>query len=197
MLKKLFATTAISAVMITAALAQAPTPPASSPPSAAPPAPMAPSKAAPPASSSAASPASSAQVITQQNADQLLASKFKGTDVLGPDDKKVGDISDILFSKDGKIEAYVVSVGGFLGIGSKEVAMAPSAFQVVPASTGSSSSTTGSATSSSAPSDAIKLKISMSQDQLKQAASFKTYQSASNSSTAPATRPATPMSPNR
>ena len=42
-------------------------------------------------------------------------------------------MSDILFDKDGKIEAYVVGVGGFLGIGAKDVALAPSAFQIVPA----------------------------------------------------------------
>ena len=41
-----------------------------------------------------------------QKPDQWLASKFKGTDVIGSDDKKIGDVSDILFDKDGKIEAY-------------------------------------------------------------------------------------------
>ena len=117
--------------------------------------------------------------------------------MLGPDNKKVGDISDILFSKDGKIDAYVVSVGGFLGMGAKSVALAPSAFQVVPASTGSSS-TTGSASGSSASSsDAIKLKISMSQDQLKQASDFKTYKAASSASTPTRRAPASPMSPPR
>ena len=41
--------------------------------------------------------------------------------MVGADDKKIGDVSDILFDKDGKIEAYVVGVGGFLGIGAKEL----------------------------------------------------------------------------
>jgi len=61
---------------------------------------------------------------------------------------KIGDVSDILFDKDGKIEAYVVSVGGFLGMGSKDVAIAPTSFDVVPGSNGS----------------ADKLKLSMSKD---------------------------------
>ena len=74
----------------------------------------------------------SAKFINSQRQDQFLASKFKGTDVIGSDDKKIGDVSDILFDKDGKIEAYVVGVGGFLGIGAKDVALAPSAFQIVP-----------------------------------------------------------------
>ena len=69
--------------------------------------------------------------MTSQKPDQWLASKFKGTDVIGTDNKKIGDVSDILFDKAGKIEAFVVSVGGFLGIGAKDVALAPTAFEVV------------------------------------------------------------------
>jgi len=46
---------------------------------------------------------------------------MKGADVIGADDKKIGDISDLLFSKDGKLDAYILSVGGFLGVGAKEV----------------------------------------------------------------------------
>ena len=76
--------------------------------------------------------ASSAKFVNSQKSDQFLASKFKGTDVIGNDNEKIGDVSDILFDKSGKIEAYVVGVGGFLGIGAKDVALAPSAFQVVP-----------------------------------------------------------------
>ena len=75
---------------------------------------------------------SSAQFINSQRPDQFLASKFKGTDVIGADNEKIGDVSDILFDKSGKIDAYVVGVGGFLGIGSKDVALSPSSFQVVP-----------------------------------------------------------------
>jgi uncharacterized protein YrrD len=81
--------------------------------------------------------------------------------VLGADNQKVGDVTDLLFDKDGKVDAYIVSVGGFLGVGSKEVALAPSAFQVVPGDNKSSD----------------KLKISMTKDQLQQAANFEPYNS--------------------
>jgi uncharacterized protein YrrD len=47
--------------------------------------------------------------------------KFKGTDVVGSDNEKIGDVSDILFDKSGKVEAFVISVGGVLGVGAKEV----------------------------------------------------------------------------
>ena len=94
-----------------------------------------------------------------QKPDQWLASKFKGTDVIGADNKKIGDVSDILFDKTGKIEAFVVSVGGFLGMGAKEVALAPSAFDVVPGENGA----------------ADKLKLSLTKDELKQAQNFAPY----------------------
>jgi hypothetical protein len=107
--------------------------------------------------------AGSAQFVPSQKPDQFLASKFSGTDVVGADDQKIGDVSDILFDKDGKIEAYVISVGGFLGIGSKDVALAPTAFQVMP---GDPSSATNASP---------KLKLSMTKDQLKEAANFEPH----------------------
>ena len=79
--------------------------------------------------------AGNAQFVTKQSPDQWLASKFKGTDVIGADDKKIGDVSDILFDKDKKILAYIVGVGGFLGIGAKDVAIDPASFQACPART--------------------------------------------------------------
>jgi len=96
--------------------------------------------------------------VNAQKPEQYLASRFKGTDVLGQDNSKIGNVSDILFEKDGQIKAYIVSVGGFLGVGSKDVAIAPSSFQVV--------------AGDKSKNESDKLKLSMSQDQLKQAANF-------------------------
>ena len=139
MLKKLMITTAIAGLMIGSAFAEGtpPSPPAATPPAAIQPAPAHGSKSTRLSKSGSAvgqrplRRPSSAKFVNSQRQDQFLASKFKGTDVVGADDKKIGDVSDILFDKDGKIEAYVVGVGGFLGIGAKDVALAPSAFQVV------------------------------------------------------------------
>ena len=78
--------------------------------------------------------------------------------MLGSDNEKIGDVSDILFDKAGKIEAFIVSVGGFLGMGAKDVAMAPAAFQVV--------------TGDKSKNEDDKLKVAMTKDQLKQAANF-------------------------
>ena len=75
----------------------------------------------------------SRQFVTLQSADQWLATKFKGTDVIGSNNEKIGDVNDILIDQNGRIVAYVVGVGGFLGIGQKDVALAPSR---VPGATG-------------------------------------------------------------
>ena len=115
-----------------------------------------------PAPSSAAA---EKKFINSQRSDQFLASKFKGTDVVGNDNEKIGDISDILFDKSGKIEAYVLGVGGFLGIGAKDVALAPSAFQVVPGDKSKN--------------EDDKLKLGMTKDELKQAATFEPYKAPS------------------
>ena len=164
MWKKLMLGTAVSALALSGAFGQ------SSPPQPAP-APSAQSQPATPAPATTAQAqpaAGNAKFVASQKSDQWMASKFKGTDVLGSDNQKIGDISDILFDKTGKIEAFVVSVGGFLGVGSKEVALAPGAFDVVPGQNGS----------------ADKLKVAMTKDELKAAQHFARYEP-------PRARPAT------
>ena len=166
MLKTFATATAISALLVAGALAQSPspTPPADSPPAATTP-------SMPKGGSTAA--ATAPQFIAAQKSDQWLASKFNGTDVLGPNNEKIGDVNDLLFSKDGKIAGVVVGVGGFLGIGQKDVALDMNAFQVVPASTGSSTGSTGS-TAMDDPND-VKLKVTWTKEQLKEAPSFERY----------------------
>ncbi len=144
MLKGLMLTTAVCA-LVAATGVEAQTAAPSSPPAM--------SNSAAPGNAGAGN-AGDAKFVTQQGADQFLASKFRGTDVLGPDNRKIGDVSDILFDQSGKVDAFVVSVGGFLGMGSKEVAMAPDSFQV------------------SKEGETLKLKTSLTKDQLKQAANF-------------------------
>jgi PRC-barrel domain len=206
MTKKLVLVAAASGLMLSAAVAQVNNQPGNAPPPGASqtaPAGQAATPATPaPQATMPASTAGGAQFIAAQSGDQWVASKFKGTDVLGPDDKKVGDVVDILFEKDGKVVAFVIGVGGFLGLGQKDVALAPNAFQVVSSRSGSTATTgTGGTTSSSTttastdPND-IKLKISMTKDQLKDAPAFAYYKAPSTApttGTAPRTdRPAAP-----
>lgn len=56
------------------------------------------------------------------NADgSLNASKLIGLDVQSPEDKKVGDIGEVVLGKDGQVDGVVVDVGGFLGIATHPV----------------------------------------------------------------------------
>lgn len=79
----------------------------------------------PPSSSTA--PAASTQTKAPENnlagQGKWRASKLMGVDIYGPDDKKVGDVTEVIFDKTGKIDMVTVGVGGFLGIGSKDVAI--------------------------------------------------------------------------
>jgi sporulation protein YlmC with PRC-barrel domain len=148
MLKKLMLSTALSAAVATGAWAQSSSTESSKPE---------PAAQAQPAIKDTSG---KMNFVSSQKPDQWLASKFKGTDVLGSDNQKIGDVSDILFDKTGKVEAFVISVGGFLGVGSKEVALAPSSFDVVPGDNGS----------------AAKLKVAATKDQLKDAQNFAHYE---------------------
>jgi hypothetical protein len=67
--------------------------------------------------------------VTKQTVTKWRAPKLVGISVYGPDDKQVGTIKDILIEHDGSAGAIVVGVGGFLGIGTKDVAVPFSAMQ--------------------------------------------------------------------
>jgi PRC-barrel domain len=158
MLKSLMMSAALSALMISGALAQA-TPPAASPPQA----------------KADAAPMDGAKFIQSQSTDQWVFSKFKGTNVIGPDNAQVGSVNDMLFDKNGKILGLIVGVGGFLGIGEKSVAIDMSAFQVAPADSATVGAGGGAAMSSSDDPTNVKLKVTWTKDQLKNAPDFQYY----------------------
>jgi sporulation protein YlmC with PRC-barrel domain len=55
--------------------------------------------------------------------DALLVSNVHAHNIYDPDEKKVGKVEDLLLDRSGKVEAVIISVGGFLGVGEKEVAV--------------------------------------------------------------------------
>ncbi|MER8556021.1 PRC-barrel domain-containing protein [Mesorhizobium sp. M1217] len=61
--------------------------------------------------------------LTEMSIDKIRAEDLIGTTVYGADDANVGKIGDVVLSGDKKVDAIIVDVGGFLGIGSKEVAV--------------------------------------------------------------------------
>jgi hypothetical protein len=105
-----------------------------------------------------------AETVNAQSSDELLASQLKGTSVFGSSDQKIGDITDILFDKMGHVKAYIVSVGGILGLGAKEVALDQSVFQEMPTTKGRPEEKQFTV---------YQLKVSMTKDQLRQMAAFK------------------------
>ncbi len=56
-------------------------------------------------------------------ANGMHASKLIGADVITTGDENVGSVSDLIIDKDGQVVAVVVGVGGFLGMGEKNVAI--------------------------------------------------------------------------
>lgn len=53
----------------------------------------------------------------------LSAENLIGTRVIGMNDEDLGEIGDVIVATDGSTEAFIVDVGGFLGMGEKPVAM--------------------------------------------------------------------------
>ncbi len=60
-------------------------------------------------------------VISYETAEH--ASNWMGLDVYSLDNELVGETSDMLIAPDGRLKALVISHGGFIGMGSKEVAL--------------------------------------------------------------------------
>ncbi|AZO41478.1 PRC-barrel domain containing protein [Mesorhizobium sp. M7D.F.Ca.US.005.01.1.1] len=61
--------------------------------------------------------------LTEMPIDKIRAEDLIGTTVYGADDANVGKIGDVVLTGDKKIDAVIIDVGGFLGIGAKEVAV--------------------------------------------------------------------------
>jgi len=151
MIKRMLVTTTVAALMISSGLAQS------------------------------TNNADAPKFVPAQTADQWVFSKFKGTDVIGPNDETIGGVNDLLFDKSGKISGVIVGVGGFLGLGQKNVAIDMSAFQAMPGG----SSTQAAGTGGNDPTN-VKLKVALTKEQLQQAPDFQYFKPATDS-----TRPTT------
>jgi len=114
MLKRSLMISAAAVLLLAPALAQTPTPPAANPPA----------PAASPSATTGAPENAKPGFIAAQSKDHWLAShNLIGTKVGGPNNATVGSINDLLMEKNGNVVAAVIGVGGFLGIGSKNVAV--------------------------------------------------------------------------
>src|SRR5215204_1386902 len=162
-------------------------------------------------------PPSPGPFITQQSPGQWRASKLVGVDVFGTDNAKIGDIREVLLNRDGAAEAIVIGVGGFLGIGEKDVAVpfkalewtteprtaatstvpsapAPDAVPPVPTAPGTTTDTTGSVAQQDRATIAVsrgypdRAVLRMTKADLQNAPTFRYGWDPSATTTAPATR---------
>jgi hypothetical protein len=100
----------------------------------------------PPASSQPpAATATPAPAVTKTQGNLWRASKLKGLNVYNEQNEKLGDITEILIDKSGKVDGIVIGVGGFLGMGQHDIKVEMSKLKFVdePVRTSSTSTNTG------------------------------------------------------
>jgi hypothetical protein len=94
-------------------------------------------------------------MILLQDENTFLTSDLIGATVYNPKDEAIGDVNDVLVERDGKVAGVIIGVGGFLGIGEKDVAIELSKLKMMEADSG------------------IKLVLDTSKDELAAAPEFK------------------------
>ncbi len=162
----------------------------------------------------------SGQFLPMRQPDQFRASDFIGERVYGANDESIGEINDVLMDAKGQVAGVIIGVGGFLGIGEKDVALPMSALQfrneppATAATTGRDTATTGTTgTAGTAPpagastaaaqdDDGVpnRIVVSMTKDQLQQAPAFRDNPNEATGTTrtsppASTTAPANPNAP--
>ena len=63
------------------------------------------------------------KVLTALPTDAVTVTDYYKQNVYDPSDQKIGEIKDVLITSDGRIGAFVIGVGGFVGAGEKDVAV--------------------------------------------------------------------------
>jgi hypothetical protein len=70
-----------------------------------------------------------ADFVANQAVGQWRATKLAGVSVYDADNKKIGAIKEVLIDHDGAAKAVIIGVGGFLGVGTKDIAVPFAALQ--------------------------------------------------------------------
>jgi hypothetical protein len=64
-----------------------------------------------------------AQFLNEQNPGDFLASTLIGQPAVNAQNETIGDVNDLVTDQKGKVIAALIGVGGFLGLGEKDVAV--------------------------------------------------------------------------
>src|SRR6185312_4073582 len=97
-------------------------------------------------------PSTSATVTPAAHGDMWRASKLIGLNVYNDQNEKLGDISEVLLDKSGKVDGVVIGVGGFLGMGKHDILVQMEKLKFVnePVKTSTTTSTGPTSTTGSA-----------------------------------------------
>ena len=170
----------VAALAVTPALAQTTAPQPSQPAPQAQPSTQAPSGTTTQSPSTQAMPAE--KFVDMQTSGQWLASDLMGLNIVGSNNEAIGEVSDLLVDEDGNILAAVVGVGGFLGIGQKNVAISFDALKIAADKNGDPEG-----------------RLTLTKQELESAPEFKTAEQTRSAAqrpatpaTSPATKPAAP-----
>jgi hypothetical protein len=113
-----------------------------------------------------------AVVANKVFSDQWRASKLMGLDIYNEQNEKLGDIDEIIVDKTGKVDSVIIGVGGFLGVGTREIKVTMDKLQFVnepvAKSTASSAGTTTMASNAPATAPATSSTTSASSTPSKQ-----------------------------
>lgn len=85
----------------------------------------------------------SGQVIDRLGPQHMRVSAILDANLYGANGENMGEIEDVVIGRNGELVAVVVEVGGFLGIGDKEVAIPFEALEIGSGSQGSGGQPTG------------------------------------------------------
>ena len=91
--------------------------------------------------------------VTVPETGAWRVSDFEGKAVYGADGESIGEINDVLVSQNGSVNAVIIGVGGFLGVGEKDVAVDMSALELGPGATQAEADAASAANPEAAPGD--------------------------------------------
>ena len=114
-------------------------------------------------------PAATGQTMNQPASGQWRLSKLIGVDVYNQQNEKLGEIDELIISSNGQIVGAVIGVGGFLGMGERDVMVPLDRLRF----SNERASTTGSAADGDRQWYPDRAVLNANKDQLKQMPEFK------------------------
>jgi sporulation protein YlmC with PRC-barrel domain len=112
----------------------------------------------------------SSEFITRLSPGSMLVSDLMDQDILGADNKDIGDVEDVVLDRNGRVVALVVEIDE--GLGDRTVALPLSAFQMNAADASTTGSVQTGTPSAARNDDDMRIVLTTPVDQLKSAPEF-------------------------